>query len=67
MWTHLGYVPTFLAVLLIINKKRRGRAKTFTRPLLIWEMFCENILFILGYDYQSCISYGTQVLHRWRR
>lgn len=67
MCAHLGGVPTFLAVILIINKKRRGRVKILTRPLLIWEMFCENILFILGYDYQSCISCGTQVLRRWRR
>lgn len=45
MCTHLGCVPTFLAVILIINKKR-GAGKTLTRPLLMWEMFCENILYI---------------------
>lgn len=32
MCAHLGYVPTFLAVLLIINKKRRGGQKYLPVP-----------------------------------
>ena len=59
-----GMRPYILGSDIENKQKRRGRVKILTRPLLMWEMFCENILFILGYDYQSCISYGTQVLRR---